>query len=208
MAARDEATNGPRPAVVAVVGDLFGGDAEVVVVPFSVSGSMSGSFGTGVGRLGLKPPPRGSYTAGQLIVERVKAARATAEQVVFAAVVATPTPTPPDLVEGVVRQVVDLAARDGSAAVALPLLGTGAGKLSGVESARAIVAGSAKATAAGVQLRIHVLTDTEREDILPVLDERAASHAPAPATTQAPAPARFSRKPSGRSAPNSGARAG
>ena len=38
MAARDEATNEPRPAVVAVVGDLFGGDAEVVVVPFSVSG--------------------------------------------------------------------------------------------------------------------------------------------------------------------------
>ncbi|GAA1874392.1 hypothetical protein GCM10009687_47920 [Asanoa iriomotensis] len=157
----------PTGRVEVVLGDLFDSDARILVAPCGADGSMSAENVERVQRLGLRPP------AGPLTVGQILAAPADGRTVLFATAVRADRHTSRSSAETVRAMAGEIGryASDPDTAVAMPLLGVGAGGLPPDQSMRALTAGFAESAHPTATLRIHVLEVALVELLRPLLTE-------------------------------------
>ncbi|MEV6598690.1 P-loop NTPase fold protein [Actinoplanes sp. NPDC051346] len=169
-----ESAIGGGGRVELILGDLFESDAQILVAPCSVRGTMTAEVRNQVTRLGAELPV-GPFTPGQVIAAPASAS-ARGVTVVFALVAGSRDSDRAggiDLVRGAASRIGELAS-SADAVVAVPLLAAGAGGLAPEQSMRAIVAGFSETAHRAATLRIHVLSERLVDRLRPLLPEPGA----------------------------------
>jgi hypothetical protein len=138
------------------LGNLFDGPSDLIVVPCSTFGTVTGFVARSLEHYSI-PHPRENMRLGEVEILPFEGAEHIAQYVAFAASVAVGW-TAPEAIESIGRTLGEFTRETASVRViAAPLLGTGAGGLQSEDVVAALRAGFTAAAQDGACLTIHVL---------------------------------------------------
>lgn len=144
------------PTVKLRLGNLFDGPADLIVVPCSTSGTVTGFVAHSLSQYSI-PHPREGMNLGEVDIVPFEGADDIAQFVAFAASVLR-NKSSAEAVEAIGRAVGTFTTKEPSVrSVSAPLVGTGAGGLSGEVAAAALRRGFRDTAAPDATLVIHVL---------------------------------------------------
>jgi hypothetical protein len=145
------------PLVKLRLGDLFDGPADMIILPCSTLGTITGFVARSLAQHSI-PHPKEGMSLGEVEVLPFEGAENIAQYVGFAASVARGSWSSTEAINEIGRGVGAFTARDKSVrTVSAPLLGTGAGGLQSEVAAAALRAGFIETAAEDAALIIHVL---------------------------------------------------
>lgn len=138
------------------LGNLFDGPSDVVVLPCSTGGTVTGFVARALSTYDL-PHPRVGMQLGEIDVEPFEGGENIAQYVAFAASVQAMTSSL-EAIESIALKLGEFTKKHSSArAIAVPLLGAGAGGLQSEQVVAALKVGFLRSADDGACLTIHVL---------------------------------------------------
>lgn len=139
------------------LGNLFDGPSDLVVLPCSTVGTVTGFVARSLARYAL-PHPRDRMEHGEVEIMPFEGGENIAQFVAFAASVLSPRTSSPDAIRSIGRTLGQFTIRQSSVRIiAAPLLGAGAGGLQSEIVVAALRDGFLGTAASGASLVVHVL---------------------------------------------------
>lgn len=145
-----------EPSVKLRLGDLFDGPSDLIVLPCSTAGTITGFVAHSLVQYAI-PHPREGMSLGEVEIMPFEGAEDIAQFVAFAASVRANTSNA-KAIEAIGRSIGEFTAKESSVrTVSAPLLGAGAGGLQSEAVVTALRAGFSATAAKDAKLIIHVL---------------------------------------------------
>lgn len=145
-----------EPSVKLRLGDLFDGPADLIVLPCSTAGTITGFVARSLVRYAI-PHPQEHMSLGDVEIMPFSGAEDIAQFVAFAASVHANTSSA-KAIEAIGRAIGEFTAREAAVrTVSAPLLGAGAGGLKSEEVVTALRTGFSAVAAKDASLIVHVL---------------------------------------------------
>lgn len=152
------------PTVKLRLGDMFDGPSDLIVLPCSTYGTITGFVARRLVDYSI-PHPREGMTLGEIEILPFVGGERLAQYVAFAASVKHDT-SRIDTIERIGRALGDVTMKDPSVrAIAAPLLGAGAGGISSDKVVTALKAGFSATASSAATLVIHVLDTRDFEHL-------------------------------------------